>query len=92
MNTVIEFLFPTAEAGLVWGLFLIIAGILVHQYAALEVGDRRDIRAQKLEAAQDQAIRIVTVDPDPVELLVWSGEEIPSQRLTNGEDLLGGAR
>ncbi len=90
MNTVIEFLFPTPAAGIAWGLVLIIAGILVHQYVALEVGDRRDSRAQDLEAAQDQAIKVATPTVCTEHLTVHPA--IPLQRVTNGEDLLGGAR
>ena len=91
MNTVIEFLFPTPEAGLVWALVLIIAGILTHQYTALEVSDRRDRRAQKLKVEQDQAIAITTpalVIEDTCPGRRWPS--IPVQRVTNGEDLIGG--
>lgn len=91
MSAVWEFLFPTPEAGLAWGLALIAFGLLIQEWVRRELDDRRDAHEQDLVVSQDQAIQIVMVEPDPRELRVWSDPTgVPAQRVTNGEDLLGG--
>lgn len=71
--------------GLVIGIALIVVGILINAGLArwVEEGDEREAAEQR--AAENQALRMVTKVTAP-----YSGAQIPAQRVTNGEDLLGG--
>lgn len=66
MNAVIEFLFPTPEAGLAWALALSAVGVMVMGRVLLNRDDRRDAASQQLEAEQDEAISL-TIAVEPLE-------------------------
>ena len=78
----------TTGNGFLVGAVLIAIGVLLQYWVGLEMDDWRDAKAQERERAEDrvqrQALDLVD-DRGPEPTLV-----IPVQRVTNGEDLLGG--
>lgn len=85
MNAVIEFLFPSTDAGIVWGLVFLAVGIMVQGWFLMRRDERRDAKAQSFDAAAAEAIAVNV----PIEVMEPT-RAIPFQRVTNGEDLLGG--
>lgn len=80
----------TPEQGLVVGAALVALGALTQCWIRLEADDRRDAKDQDREAAEDEALLLAEQPVEMVRVHALIDSAVPTQRITNGEDLLGG--